>query len=97
MGLSSCFGPKEVPYKTGGNVINVYFRAETEERQKSIRIHEVNTLRKAIQTYQEQINKANLNIKKAIYEPNSKELSLDTPLNELEDINFNNVIIVYLK
>ena len=96
MGLSSCFGPKQVPYINRGSVINVNFRAETERHQKSIKIHDENILYKAIQMYQEQIGKESLNIKKAIYSPDSTELSLDTKLREL-DINFSDLIIVYLK
>ena len=95
MGLS-CFGPKQVLYISGGNVIKINIRADTEDYQKQIRIHEVNTLRKAIIIYQEQINKDNLYIKKAINENDLTELPLDTPLNEM-NIDFTHVIIVTLE
>ena len=95
MGSLPCYGPRQVPYITGGQVISVNIRAEDQEYPKTIRIHEVNTLRKAIQTYQEQINKDHLKIKKAIYEPDQMMLPLDKCLNEL-NIDYNSVIIVYL-
>ena len=95
MGSLPCYGVRPVPYVTGGQVINVNIRADDQEYHKTIRIHEVNTLRRAIQTYQEQINKENLKIKKAIYEPDQKILPLDTCLNEL-NVDFANTIIVYL-
>ena len=93
---SACFEQKQIEYITGGNVINVNFRDKEGDFKKTIRIHEVNSLRKAIMTYQETINKENLIIKKAIYEPDGTTLSLNTPLNEL-NINFTNTIIVYFK
>ena len=95
MGSLPCYGVRPVPYVTGGQVINVNIRADDQEYHKTIRIHEVNTLRRAIQTYQEQINKEHLKIKKAIYEPEQTILPLDKCLNEL-DINFSDNIIVYL-
>ena len=95
MGSFPCYGTKPVPYETGGQVININIRAVDQEYPKTIRIHEVNTLRKAIQIYQEQINKENLKIKKAIYEPDQMMLPLDKCLNEL-NIDYNSVIIVYL-
>ena len=70
-------------------------RADTENYQKSIRIPDANTLRKAIIIYQEQINKENLYIKKAVVENDLTELPLDTPLNEM-NFDFNHVIIVTL-
>ena len=79
-----------------GKVINVNFRADTEDCDKRITVYESNTLRNAIQTYQKQINKENLKIKKAIYEPDSTELNLDTPLNEL-NINFFHTILISFK
>ena len=79
-----------------GKVINVNFRADTEDCDKRITVYEYNTLREAIQTYQENIHKENLKIKRAIYEPDSTELNLDTPLNLL-NINFNHTIFVSLK
>ena len=96
MGLTSCNEPNRNPYLSSGNVITVNFRDETGEFQRSIKIHEENTLKKSIQMYQEQIAKINLHIKKAIYEPDSRELSLRTKLKDL-NINFGGVIIVYLK
>ena len=92
---SSCFGPKQVSYVSRGNVIKVNIRADTEDYQKQVRIHDENTLRKAIIIYQEQINKDNLFIKKAVVENDLNELPLDTPLNEM-NIDFNHVIIVTL-
>ena len=92
---SSCFGPKQVPYVSEGNVIKVNIRADTENYQKSIRTPDANTLRKAIIIYQEQINKENLYIKKAVVENDLTELPLDTPLNEM-NFDFNHVIIVTL-
>ena len=96
MGLSSCNEPNRATYLTSGNVITVNFRDETGEFQRSIKIHEENTLKKSIQMYQEKIGKKNLHIKKAIYEPDSRELSLSTKLKDL-NINFGDIIIVYLK
>ena len=96
MGLSSCNEPNRDQYVSSGNVITMNFRVETGEFQRSIKIHEENTLKKSIQMYQEQIGKKNVRIKKAIYEPDSKELSLSTKLKDL-NINFADVIIVYLK
>ena len=93
---SSCFGPKQVPYVSEGNVIKVNIRADTEDYQKQVRIQDANTLRKAILIYQEQINKENLYIKKAVIENGLNKLPLDTPLNEM-DIDFNHVIIVTLE
>ena len=95
MGVLPCFETRTVSYITKGNVISVNIRAEDQEYSKPIRIHEVNKLRKAIQLYQEQINKKHLKIKKAIYEPEQRVLPLDKALNELE-INFSSNIIVYL-
>ena len=76
-----------------GRVINVNFRADTEDFDKKITVYESNTLREAIQVYQEQINKEKSKIKTAIYEPDSTELNLDTPLNEL-NINFFHTILL---
>ena len=95
MGSLPCYNSRPIPYETGGIVIDVNLRAEDQEYSKIIKIHEVNTLRKAIQLYQEQINKENLRIKKAIYEPDQKILPLDKCLNEL-NLDFTKVIIVYL-
>ena len=79
-----------------GKIIKVNFRADTEDCDKRITVYEYNTLREAIQTYQKYINKKNLKIKKAIYEPDSTELNLDTPLNVL-NINFFHTILVSFK
>ena len=79
-----------------GNVINVIFRADTEDFDKKITVYDSNTLREAIQTYQAQINKGNLKIKKAVYEPDSTELNLDTLLKDL-NINFGHTILITFK
>ena len=97
MGVSSCsFFPKEIPYVNEGIVIHVNFRYDDEKYLKSIRIHDKNTLRKAIQMYQEQINKEGLDISKAVYEPDSSTLPLNSRLCNL-NIDFKNIIVVYLK
>ena len=83
-------------YISDGKVINLNFRAEGEEYIKKISIHEMNTLRKAIEMYQELINKNELKIIKAVYEPDESNLSLNKKLNEF-DIDFNNIIIVYFR
>ena len=83
-------------YITGGKVINLNFVEEEGKNPKKISIHDLNTLRKAIELYQEQINKSGLKIRKAIYEPNQTKLPLDSKLNEL-DINFFDNIIVYIR
>ena len=45
--------------------------------------------------YQEQINKEGLNISKAVYEPDSSILPLNSRLCDM-NIDFNNIIVVYL-
>ncbi len=97
MGAScSMCASSQTEYITSGKIISLNFVEEEGKNPKKISIHEVNTLRKAIELYQEQINKSGLKIRKAIYEPNQTKLNLDTKLNEL-DINFFNNIIVYIK
>ena len=98
MGISICSEERSTHKKliNTGKVINVNFRADTEDYDKKICVYESNTLREAIQIYQTQINKGNLKIKKAIYEPDSTELNLDTLLNEL-NINFSHTILVSFK
>ena len=95
MGSSSCFGPKIVQYINKGNIISINIREDTQEHMRTIKIHDENTLRKAIQMYQEQINKENLNIKKAINENDSMKLELDVPLKDL-NFDYSGIIIVYL-
>ena len=97
MGCSSSSSVREHnPYITGGKVVDLYFKLDGEEyTKKKITIHNANNLRKAIEMYQEVINKEDLEIKKAIYEPSNTKLNLDQNLNEL-DINFADTIIVYL-
>ena len=96
MGASSCtYFPKESEYVNEGIVISVNFRYEDEKYLKRIRIHDKNTLRKAIQMYQELINKENLDISKAVYEPDSSTLPLNSKLCDI-NINYNNIIVGYL-
>ena len=98
MGIAICSEDRSTRKKliNTGKVINVNFRADTEDFDKRISVYESNTLREAIQEYQVQINKENLKIKKAIYEPDSTELNLDNPLNEM-NINFFHTILVTFK
>ena len=95
MGSLPCFYSRNVQYISKGNIITINIRADTEQYIKSIKIHEENTLRKAIQMYQEIINKENLEIKKAINEKDSMKLELDVPLKEL-NIDNSTTVIVYL-
>ena len=96
MGSFPCYESRDKrDYVISGKIINVNIRAEDKDYPRTIKIHDLNTLRKAIQIYQEQINKKNFKIKKAIYEPDQTILPLDKCLNEL-DINFSGNIIVYL-
>ncbi len=83
-------------YIIGGNVVSLNFRAEDEVYNKTISIHDVNALRKAIEMYQGKINKIGLIIKKAIYELDQTILPLDQPLNTF-NINFALPIIVYFR
>ena len=96
MGCTGICSPVPEEYISDGKIIDINFRAEDEEFIKKISIHEVNTLRKAIEIYQDSINKNGLRIKKAVYEPNNSNLTLNKKLNEF-DIDFNNVIIVYFR
>ena len=98
MGITICSEERSTHKKliNNGKIISVNFRADTEDYDKKISVYESNTLREAIETYQVQINKGNLKIKKAIYEPDSTELNLDIPLNEL-NINFAHTILVSFK
>ena len=83
-------------YIIGGNIVSLNFRAEDEVYTKKISLHDVNTLRIAIEMYQGQINKIGLSIKKAIYELDQTKLPLDQPLNTF-NINFALPIIVYFR
>ena len=94
MGVTSICKPAPIPYITEGMVISVYFRDEYGQNPKKISIHDENTLKKAIEMYQEQINKSGLSVRKAIYEPDQTTLPLGKKLKDLE-INFLNTIIVY--
>lgn len=87
--------PKEIIYITEGKIISLNFRDENGDMKK-ISIHEGNILRKAIEMYQEAINKSNSRIIKVVYEPDQTKLSLNKKISEL-NINFNETIIVYLK
>ncbi len=94
MGSSSCFESKTIEYIPRGNVITLNFRLETEQSHKKINCHDQNSLRCAIGMYQKEINKEDINIKKAIYEPDQLNLNLDKKLNQL-DIDFREQIILY--
>ena len=85
-----------VEYVEDGNLLDIYFRENKEEYPKKITVHDENILRKAIEIYQEEINKNGLKIQKAIYEPDKSKLPLNKKLCELT-INFSNTIIVYLR
>ena len=78
--------PKEIIYITEGKIISLNFRDENGDMKK-ISIHEGNILRKAIEMYQEAINKTNSRIIKAVYEPNNTKLPLDKKISEL-NINY---------
>ena len=94
--LASMCKPKTTIYIQEGIVVNVNFRDHEGKNPKTIRIHEGNTLRKAIEMYQEQINKIGYKIMRAIYEPTQVKLNIDTKIKEL-NINLSDTIILYLK
>ena len=94
--MAGIYNPVSEEYINGGKVIDLNFKTEDEEFIKKISIHEANTLRKAIEMYQELINKNGLRIKKAIYMPDESNLDLNKKLNEF-DIDFKNIIIVYFR
>jgi len=94
--VAGIYTPVSEEYIIGGKVIDLNFKTEGEEFIKKISIHETNTLRKAIEMYQELINKNGLRIKKAIYMPDESNLDLNKKLNEF-DIDFKNIIIVYFR
>ena len=94
--ISQTRSTKHHEYIIGGNVVSLNFRAENEAYTKKTTLHDVNTLRKAIEIYQQQINKIGLSIKAAIYEVDQTNLPLDQTLNTF-DINFAYPIIVYFR
>ena len=55
--VAGIYSPVSEEYINGGKVIDLNFKTEGEEFIKKISIHEANTLRKAIEMYQEQIIK----------------------------------------
>ena len=94
MGTSSCLIDNVDEYIPRGKVITLNLRLESEQFSKKINCHDQNSLKKAIEMYQEEINQKGINIKKAIYEPSQLNLSLGKKLC-LFDIDFRNTIIVY--
>ena len=94
--MAGIYTPVSEEYINGGKVIDLNFETEDEEFIKKISIHEANTLRKAIEMYQELINKNGLRIKKAIYMPDESNLDLNKKLNEFDN-DFKNIIIVYFR
>ncbi len=83
------------PVKQLGNIVFVNFRDQEGKNPRQISIYDENVLRKAIEIYQQQLNKPDSKIMKALYEPTKEKLSIETTIKDL-GINLYSDIIVYL-